>query len=274
MKNLKHTTALGVMAMALTGVALGAMQVPAHAESSTIREKAADAATAAKEAATSAKEAATAAKDAVTGAAATAPDDSYITLSGTVGSMVDQDEFYLNYGKGRVKVDTNDKWPNMFKPEANNVTRVLKEGDHVVVTGKVDDNWFTNREIEASSIRHQRGGQVFSYDLDPNASTMAGIDPATILDQQGRVALTGTITREVNNDRYQMRYGTGAQAKTIEVDTTGVDNAKIDNLKVGDRITVTGTVDDTLFNKRELNAQNVQTLAQTGTGASKQSKLN
>lgn len=249
MRFLNYTTALGAVAIALSSAAISTANIPAaHAAPATTNQSGAS-------------------------SAATAQDDSYVTISGTVGSLIDDDEFYLNYGSGRVKVDTNDKWANMFKADANNAGRVLKEGDRIVVSGRVDNNWFANREIDATSIRHQSGGQVFAYDLDPNMTNLAGVDPGTLLDQQGRVVLTGTITRAINNDRYQMRYGTGQQANTIEVDTTGVDDNTISNLKVGDRITVIGKVDDTLFNRREINADNVQVGTRNGKGTTQQGSI-
>lgn len=74
-------------------------------------------------------------------------DGAYVTLSGTVGKIVDGDEFELRHGKGTIMVDTNDDWPNLFD---NNAGQILKTGDKVRVSGEVDDNLFTKKEMGLS----------------------------------------------------------------------------------------------------------------------------
>jgi len=91
------------------------------------------------------------------------PERGMITIAGTVAKITDADEFDLNYEGGTIHVDTNDAWPNIFKKDANNATKQLAVGDHVVVDGRIDNNFFAKREIDAKSLRFEQGGQIFTY---------------------------------------------------------------------------------------------------------------
>jgi hypothetical protein len=91
------------------------------------------------------------------------PEKGSVTIAGTVSKITDSDEFDLSYDGGMIHVDTNDAWPNIFKKDANNAAKQLMVGDHVVVMGKIDDNFFSKREIDAKSLRFEQGGQIFSY---------------------------------------------------------------------------------------------------------------
>lgn len=180
--------------------------------------------------------------------------DAYVTLSGTVGAITDDDEFTLNYGGGQIEVDTNDAWPNLFNSDANNAARVINKGDHVVVSGKIDNDWFGERELDAYSLRHQRGKEVFNYENSKRITGMPNISKWDF-DQKDRISVTGTITQVMNDSRYQMRYGNSGN---IEIDTTGITGGKDQHFKVGDRVMVTGKLDDTFFGKREITVDTIQ----------------
>src|SRR5688572_22201289 len=76
-------------------------------------------------------------------------DDAYVTLTGKVASVTENDAFQLDYGKGVIRVDTNDGRSNIFQGADANAGNVLREGDQVTVTGRIDNNWFSEREIDA-----------------------------------------------------------------------------------------------------------------------------
>lgn len=74
----------------------------------------------------------------------------YVTLSGTVSKILDNDRFELDYGNGVTQIDYDDALHELFKKTDHKI----KAGDKVTVTGKIDNNWFTRREILVSSILH------------------------------------------------------------------------------------------------------------------------
>jgi uncharacterized protein YdeI (BOF family) len=98
------------------------------------------------------------------------PDNGMISLTGTVERVINNDEFDLSYGGGVIRVDTNDAWPNLFKRDANTAARQLSVGDRVSVMGKIDNNFFTKREVDAYSLRHEQGGEIFNYEPKVKAS--------------------------------------------------------------------------------------------------------
>jgi uncharacterized protein YdeI (BOF family) len=98
------------------------------------------------------------------------PDNGMISLTGTVERVVNNDEFDINYGGGTMRVDTNDAWPNLFKRDANVAGKQLSVGDRVYVMGKIDNNFFTKREIDAYSLRHEQGGEIFNYEPQVKAN--------------------------------------------------------------------------------------------------------
>ena len=194
-----------------------------------------------------------------------AKDDSYVTVAGTVAAIGSGDEFELNYGTGSIKVDTNDAWPNLFKTEANNAGKYLKEGDHVVVNGIIDDNWFARKEIDAHSLRFQNGGQIISYNRDEkNHYNLTDKDNALLKDE-GTVRVSGVISRVEDSDSYILR--TSGQG-TLEIDASDIAENTRKSIKTGDRVVVTGELDETLFNEREIEATSLERV-----GASQRSSL-
>ena len=80
-------------------------------------------------------------------------DDSWITVSGTV-ETVSPDRFILNYGEGliTVEMDDGDRDADAYK---------LISGDEVTVSGRIDDDFFERRSIEASSVYVEDIGTTF-----------------------------------------------------------------------------------------------------------------
>ncbi|MBI1301759.1 MAG: NirD/YgiW/YdeI family stress tolerance protein [Alphaproteobacteria bacterium] len=174
----------------------------------------------------------------------------YVTLSGSVARIMDGDEFELNYGSGMIKVDTNDTWPELFKAETNRVTNMLKTGDRVTVTGRVDKNWLTANEIEAEVISLSNGNSIVTY-RNP-ASRNSWLDRnLDYFREGGRMSLTGTVTEVKNDHEFILQYGGG----TIQIDTDGVNIPSASRIAVGERVTVYGTYDKGLFERNEIQAE-------------------
>lgn len=183
--------------------------------------------------------------------------DAYITLTGTVGNIIDDDEFQLNHAGGVITVDTNDSWPDLFRKDA---PTLLKTGDRVTVTGKVDNNLFSTNEIEA--YRLEVSGEQFSrvytderyapgskddYAAYHNVTYGAGLE-----DDQ-KVRLAGEVARILDDDAFLLRYGNGE----IRVDIDDVEFSDANRLMVGDEVIVFGEVDKDWFSKKEVEADRV-----------------
>jgi uncharacterized protein YdeI (BOF family) len=180
-------------------------------------------------------------------------DNSYVTISGKVGEILDADEFNLSYSGGAIKVDTNDGWPNLFRTDA---IEVLKPGDKITVTGLVDDNLFVKKEIDAISISHH--GETYSrlYWHIPYDNAYYGYWPYYGWDDKmydDKVSISGTVSKILSDTAFEMKYGAGS----LKVTTDDLNVHDADRLRVGDRVMVYGEMDDNWFGKRELDADHL-----------------
>ncbi len=183
-------------------------------------------------------------------AASTLKDGTYVTISGKVEKVVDGDEFQLSYGNGTIMVDTNDHWPALFRKD---VANILTPGDHVQVSGFVDDNLFTKKEIDAESIVHESTQYSRVYRLnDGRDNVYRPYSYYHAMDDEG-ISLTGDISKIIDDDSFMLNYGNGM----IRVDADEIEFPKTERLRVGDRVTVKGEIDDNWFGKRTLEAESM-----------------
>jgi uncharacterized protein YdeI (BOF family) len=174
------------------------------------------------------------------------PDDSWISLSGTV-TAVTPDAFTLDYGKGMITVemDDGDRDADAYK---------LIEGDKVTVNGIIDDDLFETRTIEASSVYVEKLDTYFYASAADEEDTFVTYWSPVVV---SRTVVQGTVT-EVNDEEFVLN--TGARMVTVEVDEMTydpLDDEGYQKVDVGDRVSVTGTMDYDLFEGRELVADSL-----------------
>ncbi len=176
----------------------------------------------------------------------------YVTLSGTVGKMVSGDEFELNYGSGVIRVDTNDTWPELFKADKARTVPMLKTGDRVTVTGRVDKNWMTANEIEAETVTFGSGNYTTTY-RNPNTRGSWIDRNLDYFREGGRMSITGTVTEVKNDHEFILQYPGGS----MQVDTDGIAIPAASRIAVGERVTVYGTYDKGLTERNEIQAESI-----------------
>lgn len=179
----------------------------------------------------------------------TQPDDTWISLSGTVESVT-ADAFTLDYGDGIVTVEMDDG-------DRDADAYALMEGDKVTVTGKVDDDFYETTTIEASSVYVENIDTYFyasAADEEDNFVTLTTpIVPSETVVQ-------GTVTDVAINE---FTIDTGLRKLTVEVDEMPydpLDDEGYQKIEVGDRVSVRGHMSSDLFEGRELKATSVTTL--------------
>lgn len=179
------------------------------------------------------------------------PDDTWIQLSGEV-TAVSADSFLLNYGDGviTVEMDDGDRDADGYK---------LMEGDKVSVSGTVDDEFYENTTIEAGTVYVENIGSYFyasPYDVD---NTIFRVSlPLTV----SETTFQGTVTSiDLLNEEFTL--DTGASELTVEVDEMAynpLDNEGYQQVKVNDVVSVTGMIDNDLFEGRVFEADFVTSL--------------
>jgi uncharacterized protein YdeI (BOF family) len=178
----------------------------------------------------------------------------YVTLSGTVSKILDENRFELDYGNGITQIEYDDALRDLFK----NIDRKIKAGDKVTVTGKLDNNWFTKREILVSSILHIADNYILLYKRPVAAAgdevpAIVGVaEPSLFLD--GQVALTGIVSRVEYKGSFILRYEEGA----IQVNASSIKIPESNRITTGDVVTVYGKINNSFFKSRAIAAETIE----------------
>lgn len=180
----------------------------------------------------------------------TQPDDTWISISGEVES-VDPQEFLLDYGDGVVTVEMDD-----FDLDADAL--VLNVGDRVTVHGLVDDDFFETTSIEAGSVYVEELGTYFYSSVVDEEDTFVTLTTPVVVSE---TTVQGTVTSITG-----MEFTVDAEVRQFTVDTSALgmnifDDEGFLQVEVGDRVSVTGTMDEDFFGNRELEAETVVNLS-------------
>jgi uncharacterized protein YdeI (BOF family) len=184
------------------------------------------------------------------------PNNTWISISGSVEGVPTGDTFILNYDQGTITVEMDD-WDN----DAD--AYKLVEGDNVVVYGWIDDDIFETRTIEASSVYVENLGTYF---YASGADEEDYIYPTvTVPVVVNTIGLQGTVS-EVNGREFTLNTG----LRKITVDTMDMlynpmDDTGFQKIRKGDVVSVNGTIETDFFNDRQLSADSIVTLLDKNT---------
>lgn len=181
----------------------------------------------------------------------------FVTLSGKV-TEVKPHSFTLKTANNNVMVEMDDysSWiADGFK---------LVNGDQVVVTGRVDQDFLEKRKVEAGSVYVKNLDTYFFASSDdeedfsyiPTTYSLVGTLPeGATIDLQGKV--TKIQGREFTVD-------TGIRKIVVDTQKMGfnpLDKEGFTKLQVGDRVKVSGKVEENLFEAKEVAATYVMELS-------------
>lgn len=182
-------------------------------------------------------------------------DESWISLNGTVVSSTDN-AFRLDYGTDIITVEMDD-W-DWFNESA-----AIIEGDRVTVNGRIDKDLFEKRSIEASSV-YVKGFNTYYYassaDEEPSPYLIgnAFVLPA---ETGNTVNLIGTVASIDGRELTLKNEGTAIRIDTIGMSYNPLDNQGFQQIKKGDRISVSGNLDVDFFEKNEIMADSIISLS-------------
>lgn len=174
-------------------------------------------------------------------------EDTSITLSGTVIEARD-DEFDLRVGTETVTVDIEDEI-------RDGSAYHLLEGDRVTVTGRVEDHFFQDKELEANGLYIDKIGTTFIVDED--YADDYGMVAGRMMDDY--VEIAGTVTM-IGDDHDEFRIHGDVGDFTVEVDELAenpLDDEGYMKIRVGDAVRVVGEIDDDWIEGREIVASSV-----------------
>ena len=184
------------------------------------------------------------------------PDDSYISISGTVAEP-SADDFVLDYGSGTILVEMDD-WDSYGDAHG------LMDGDRVTVFGRMDDDFFEVARIEAGSVYVENLNTYFyassadeeKYAYDPQSWSVTTPVVVSTMTLRGEVVAT---------DAEDGHFTIDTVGEQIEVDIAGLDYNPLDDqgfqaVEAGDYVSVTGMMDYEFMDGRVFEADLVTTL--------------
>lgn len=183
----------------------------------------------------------------------TAPDNTWVSVYGEVTSVT-PDTFELKYDSGKITVEFDD-WDN----DAD--AYKLVTGDKVTVTGKIDDDLFETRKIEASSAYvHSINTYYYASAADEEDFTVytSVVPPVDGM----HTVIQGTVTSIPESDEFRIMAGT--RIVNVEVDEMSynpLDDEGYQKIEVGDRVSVAGKFDKDFLEGLELVASSIITLS-------------
>lgn len=183
----------------------------------------------------------------------TEPDRTMITINGTVDKIYN-DAFTLDYGDGFITVEMDDG-------DRDADAYVLRHGDEVTVTGRVDADFYESTSIEAGSV-YVKNLDTFFYasSLDEEGDFM----PLYYPDDMSMETLVGVVT-SVADDEFTL--ATGNQKVTVEVDDLAydpLDNSGYPQIDKFDVVSIRGHVDPAFFEEHTFEADGITTILDAG----------
>lgn len=179
-----------------------------------------------------------------------APDDSWITIDGTVASVSPR-SFTLDYGDGLITVEMDDgdlDWDG-YK---------LIAGDRVSVTGVVDDDFMEVASIEASSVYVENAGTRFYASPVDEEDHLVVVSSAVVV---GDAVIEGTVTAVYDEEFLLNTGGSSIRVEVEEMPYDPLDDEGFQRIRTGDVVVVTGHVDVDLFEGGEFVAETVMKLS-------------
>lgn len=185
--------------------------------------------------------------------ASSAADQEWLTITGKVAS-VEGNHFMVDYGSDDIMVEMDDyDWYN---------ENALRPGDTVTIAGRMDNDFFESKKIEASSVYvDSLNEHFFASAADEEEATFVAIVHDQLVDDE-YVSLTGKVTK-VDGQNIIVDAG----LYEYDVDANGLsynpfDNEGAERIQVGERVAVYGRMDDAdLFDDREIEASSIITLS-------------
>ncbi len=179
----------------------------------------------------------------------------FITVSGNV-SDVKAHSFMLNTAKNSILVEMDD-----YYWDADGYK--LKQGDRVVVYGRIDHDFLERKKIEAGSVFVKNLNTFFfANDADEESAPKPSIT-YTIVDPLPEYTQADVMGKVVKVDEKDKEFVVDTGLRKITVNTNKLlvnplDDKGYVQIDKGDFVKVSGFVDKPFFGKKELDATYVQ----------------
>lgn len=181
------------------------------------------------------------------------PDGSWVSVKGTVVAWL-EDSFILDYGENTISVEV-DSW------DASDNAESILNGYQVTVHGRVDDDFYQERSIEADTI--------YVNELNTVLTGPTPVDEEEVSRRMHTryfgpidtdIEVVGTVTgikgREFTIDTGDRQV----TVNTIELDYNPMDESGFQQIKPGDFVRASGDLTSETLENREIMAETVISL--------------
>jgi uncharacterized protein YdeI (BOF family) len=198
--------------------------------------------------------------DDTTGNPYTKANDSWVSLTGTVANS-GAERFLLDYGSGAITVEMDD-W------DSYDDTARLRDGERVTVYGFIDSDFYQSRSIEAQSVYVFERNTYYFASGDDEEDLWYTYHGGYFMDvpEGSWVTVAGTVT-DVSGGEFKVKTAGGDIMVDVDrMSYNPLDEDGYQRIDVGDRVTVTGTIDDEFFEGKEIKARTITTMAMANWG--------
>ena len=168
--------------------------------------------------------------------------DTWITLTGEV-SAVDSKFFTLDYGDGSIFVELRDT-------DLDSNAYAKMKGEEVMVTARLDDGMFSSERLVAQSVIVDGMDTVYLAESVNQASADLYLSTASNIEfDDEEMVLVGTV-KSIGKEALQIDVGD----TTLTVELDELEDAPVDadgylTLMKGERVRITGELEDDFFNR-------------------------
>ncbi|WP_334018248.1 hypothetical protein [Alteromonas sp. S015] len=168
--------------------------------------------------------------------------DTWITLTGEVSS-VDSKFFTLDYGDGSIFVELKDT-------DLDSRAYANMKGEDVMVTARLDDGMFSSERLIAQSVIVDGMDTVYLADSVNQASADLYLSTASNIEfDDEEMVLVGTV-KSIGKEVIQIAVGdTTLTVELDELESAPVDSEGYLTLIEGERVRITGELEDDFFNR-------------------------
>ncbi len=186
-----------------------------------------------------------------------ADEGDWISLTGTVLSA-EQDSFEIDYGTGEIEVEFDDLFTTV------DADQELGVGENVIVYGYVDDDLFEGRVIDAEQVYVRERSTYYGENEVTDAQIFYVQPPANQIFEGEAVTLQGVVS-DISGREFTLTSN-GAE---MSIDTVGMlynplDDEGVQQIQNGDRVVVTGEIDNNVFDEMEIAAEYITSLKSDG----------
>lgn len=186
------------------------------------------------------------------------PDQAEVTLTGEIEAIY-ADNFTLNYGDGLITVEMDD-W------DFYNDTAPLVVGETVTVNGEIDHDFYEAKTVEAGRVySYETSTYYYANDADEEDADYWVYSYPVVAPEGTWLALSG-IVQEIDGSEFVLDTGLDEmRIETAYLNSDPLDDEGVQQIDSGDRVYVSGEVDNSVFDDKEIEASSVITLTKDAT---------